>query len=113
MIDLLSMLNSRCSIRRTVEPVPVSASGTPMPALHTAQQSTPCAIAPMRGGEHSLYARYVSRAGSTWLGLPSATVTAKDVIVCNGRTYEVQFVEQRMDDDGDPYCWFAVLEETI
>lgn len=109
-IDLLSAFSQKATIYRGVQTT--SASGTPISTFTVTAQNVPCRVTPMSGTQFKLYGRYVTRGGSLGYFDPALTLTAKDRIVVSSRTYEVQFVEPRLDEIGSTLTIFAVLEET-
>lgn len=94
-----------------------AASGTPITTFTTRAMGVPCRVTPMTGSQFQLYGRYVTRGGSLGYFDPAVTLTARDRVKVTGlhgttRTYEVQFVEPRLDENGQTISVFAVLEET-
>ena len=109
-IDLLSAFTQKATIKRGVQTT--AASGTPISTFKVTAQNVPCRVTPMNGNQSQLYGRYVQRGGSVGYFDPAVTLTAKDRVVVASRTYEVQFVEPRLDEIGQTLSVFAVLEET-
>lgn len=109
-IDLLSAFTQKARIVRGVQTT--GASGSPITTWTTSAQFVPCRITPMNGSQFERYGRYVTRGGSVGYFDPALTLTAKDRVVVGTRTYEVQFVEPRLDEIGSTISVFAVLEET-
>ena len=109
-VDLLSHFTQKATITRGVQST--ATSGTPITTFTVTAQYVPCRVTPMNGSQFQLYGKYVSRGGSLGFFDPALTLTAKDRVVIGSRTYEVQFVEPRLDDIGEVLSVFAVLEET-